>query len=294
MKNPSLPFTPRIIDGGTGTELERLGVPMNSSAWSGAAVLSHPDALRDIHQSFLDAGADILIANTFSTALHNLEAAGIGSEFERINTDAVHIAAGVASGSDRPCITASGISTSTFSGPLDYSRLPSGDAAVAYYGRMADIHVEAGTELVILEMMRDIEQTAYALEGALRSGVPVWVGFSCFEAQDGSVFLLDTDIPLSRALDELPLHTAQGVGIMHTLVEHTQASMAVLQRAWTGFTFAYPHAGHFIMPHWVFKDAMTPDDFAAVGHTLFESGVDAVGGCCGITPAHIAALCEYA
>lgn len=290
MTEPRLPFTPRIIDGGTGTELERLGVPMNSSAWSGEAVLSHPNVLWDIHRSFLDAGADVLIANTFSTALHNLESAGIAHHFEEINSKAVHIAADMASTAGRPCIVASGISTSTFSGPLDYSQLPSGDAAVAYYARMADIHVAAGAQLVILEMMRDIEQTGCALEGALQAGVPVWVGFSCFKAEDGTVFLLDTNIPLAKALGEVPIHTAQGVGIMHTLVEHTPAAMLVLQNAWSGFTFAYPHAGHFIMPHWIFKDAMTPEDFANAGQSLFASGVDAVGGCCGITPAHIEAL----
>lgn len=263
---------------------------MNTSAWSGEAVLSHPDTLAAIHRSFLDAGADVLIANTFSTALHNLQAAGIGDKFEAINHKAVTIVTDVIADSARPCIAASGISTSTFSGPLDYSRLPSGDEAVAYYARMADIHVQAGAQLIILEMMRDIEQTTHALHGALQAGVPVWIGFSCFAAEDGRIFLLDTDIPLERALAEVPLEESQGVGIMHTLVEHTPASVAVLKEAWDGFSFAYPHAGHFIMPNWIFKDAMTPDGFAEVGQSLYDSGIDAVGGCCGITPAHIAAL----
>ena len=288
--HPTLPFTPRIIDGGTGTELERLGVPMSSSAWSGEAVLSHPQVLRDVHQSFLDAGADLIIANTFAAALHNLESADLADKFEQINTDAMHIVKEVIAASGKPCIAASGISTSTFSGSLDYSRLPSGNEAIAYYARQAAIQTKAGSELIILEMMRDIEQTTYALHGALQSGGPIWVGFSCFVGKNDTVFLLDTDIPLAQALAEIPLELAHGVGIMHTLIEHTPAALSLLKESWDGFTFTYPHAGHFIMPNWQFEDAITPEDFAKVGQKLAELGADAIGGCCGISARHIKEL----
>lgn len=281
---------PRLIDGGTGTELERLGVTMNSIAWSAEAVLSSPEVLRNVHLSFLDAGAEILIANTFSAAIHNLEAAGLGHKFEAINREAVRIAREVAGSSDGVCWTAGAISTTTFSGPLDYSRLLSGEAAVAQYARQASIQVKAGAEMMILEMMRDIDQTAYALEGSVRAGVPVWVGFTCAVNQEGEVVLLDTDIPLSRALSEIDLSQASGVGVMHTLVEHTMDSLALLRDAWSGWTFAYPHAGRFEMPNWIFQNATTPDKFAAFGKSLFDSGIDSVGGCCGITPDHIRAL----
>lgn len=286
--------SPLIIDGGTGTELERLGVPMNSTAWSAEAVISHPEVLSGVHRSFLDAGADILIANTFSTALHNLEGAGFGHLFEQVNRDAVRIVREVAKGAGRECVVASGISTSTFSGALDYSRLPAGDEAVSYWARQADIHVRAGAELIILEMMRDIGQTRHALEGTVRAGVPVWVGFSCFTAEDGVSYLLDTDIPLQRALDDVDLTAASGVGIMHTLIEHTQNAFSLVKDSWSGFSFAYPHAGHFMMPNWVFHDAITPDGFAQEGMALVDMGADAVGGCCGITPAHIEALSRLA
>ncbi|NDV25501.1 homocysteine S-methyltransferase family protein [Desulfovibrio sp. JC010] len=285
-----LNFIPRIIDGGTGTELERLGAPMNTVAWSAEAVLSNPELLRSVHQSFLDAGAELLIANTFSAAIHNLEAAGLADKFEKINHDAVRIVRELADSSSRPCLVAGAISSTTFSGPLDYSRLLSGEAAVAQYARQAEIQVKAGAELMILEMMRDIEQTRYALEGALRVGVPVWVGFTCFTGFDGQVYLLDTDISLERALRELDLSKAASVGIMHTLIEHTMDAVEILKKHWSGHTFAYPHAGRFEMPNWIFQDAITPENFAGFGKKLLDSGIDSVGGCCGITPDHIRAF----
>lgn len=284
--------SPIIIDGGTGTELERLGVPMNSKAWSAEAVLLHPKILRDVHEAFIDAGAEIVIANTFSSALHNLEAAGFADRFEEINSNAVQLVREAIERSGREAVTAAGISTTTFTGALDASRLPSGDAAVAQYARQAGIMVEAGAELIILEMMRDVDQTNYALEGALSAGAPVWIGFTCFTDEDGGVYLLDTDIPLEQALKEVPLHKGAAVGIMHTLVEHAPAAVDELMEHWGGMTFSYPHAGHFVMPNWHFNDATTPDDFAEAGLALFDKGVDAVGGCCGITPKHIRALAE--
>jgi homocysteine S-methyltransferase len=281
---------PFIIDGGTGTELERRGAPMNGMAWSAEAVLTHPQLLRDVHQSFLDAGAQLLIANTFSTGIHNLEAAGLADRFEDINREAVHIVREVVKKSKKECIVAGAISSTTFTGSLNYSRLLSGESAVAQYARQSEIQVKAGAEIIILEMMRDIEQTGYALEGALRSGVPVWVGFTCFTGEEGQTYLLDTDIPLKRALSNLDLSKADAVGIMHTLIEHTPQAIEILKQHWEGHTFAYPHAGHFEMPNWVFHDAITPEKFAAFGREIFRSGVDAVGGCCGITPDHIRAL----
>ena len=281
---------PRIIDGGTGTELERLGVPMNGTAWSAEAVLTHPEVLRRVHASFAEAGADLLIANTFSCSLHNLTAAGLADRFEAVNARAVEIVVDVARQTGRDCLAAGGVSTTTFSGPLDYSRLLEGDLAVDYYARQAAIQAGAGADLIILEMMRDIPQTAYALAGALRTGLPVWVGFSCLAAPTGEILLMDTDVPLQNALDAIDLRRASAVGIMHTLVEHTPPALDVLQGAWDGRTFAYPHAGRFVMPNWIFQDAITPETFAKAGIGLFDRGVDAVGGCCGITPDHIRAL----
>lgn len=281
---------PRIMDGGTGTELERLGVPMNGQAWSAEAVLTHPHVLRKVHASFLEAGAELIVANTFSASLHVLEAAGLGDSFEAINRDAVHIARDAANRFGEEAMIAGAISTTTFTGALDPSRMLSGKAAMDQYARQAEIQVQAGAELIILEMMRDVEHTTLALEGALRAGVPVWLGWSCFAAEDGTTCLLDTDIPLAQALEQVPLHKASAVGVMHTLVEHAPAALDIVRAAWSGPVFCYPHAGHFQMPHWIFQDVMTPEGFATLGQSLLAMGVDCVGGCCGISPAHIRAF----
>ncbi|HRB11587.1 MAG TPA: homocysteine S-methyltransferase family protein, partial [Vicinamibacteria bacterium] len=56
-----------LIDGAMGTELQRRGVPMDKVAWSGAAVLTHPDVVRETHEDYIRAGARVIITNTFGS-----------------------------------------------------------------------------------------------------------------------------------------------------------------------------------------------------------------------------------
>ena len=67
-----------ILDGATGTELQKRGAPMDDGAWCAVATASHPELLRAIHEDYVRAGADIVTANTFASARHLLERAGIG------------------------------------------------------------------------------------------------------------------------------------------------------------------------------------------------------------------------
>ena len=69
-----------VIDGATGTECERRGAPKLDGAWNGGAVLSHPEVVRQIHRDYLDAGAELIIANTFATHRHALEVAGVADD----------------------------------------------------------------------------------------------------------------------------------------------------------------------------------------------------------------------
>ena len=81
-----------ILDGATGTELESRGVPMDDAAWDAAALLTHPDTVREVHEDYIRAGADVIITNTFATARHVLEPAGMGEQFRELNTRAVALA----------------------------------------------------------------------------------------------------------------------------------------------------------------------------------------------------------
>ena len=81
-----------ILDGATGTELQRRGAPMDDDAWCAVATATHPDQLRAIHEDYIRAGADIVTANTFASARHLLERAGIGERTAELQRLAVRLA----------------------------------------------------------------------------------------------------------------------------------------------------------------------------------------------------------
>src|SRR5215210_7884834 len=78
-----------ILDGAMGTELQRRGVPMDDVAWDAAALDTHPDLVRE---DYIEAGAEVIITNTFATARHVLEPAGMGGQFRALNMRAVTLA----------------------------------------------------------------------------------------------------------------------------------------------------------------------------------------------------------
>ena len=81
-----------ILDGATGTELQSRGVPMHGFAWSAAALDTHPETVRAVHEDYVRAGADVIITNTFATARHVLEPAGLGERVRALNQRAVALA----------------------------------------------------------------------------------------------------------------------------------------------------------------------------------------------------------
>jgi len=83
---------PVFLDGGIGTELQRLGAPMDHEAWCAVALETHPDLVRQVHRSYIESGADIITANTYATTRQALKSAGMEEQFIRWNIRAVQIA----------------------------------------------------------------------------------------------------------------------------------------------------------------------------------------------------------
>lgn len=275
-----------LLDGGTGTELEKRGVPMDNAAWCAAALATHPDVVRGVHEDYIRAGAEVIITNTFPAAKHVLQEAGIGDRFRELNARAAELAREACENAAEGPVYVAG-SISTFPARLDYGYDPDEKEARANYTEQAEILAESGVDLIALEMMRDLEGTKYAVEAAATTGLPIWLGFSCQRAEDGTLVLWTGRDTLGDALKELPLHEVDLISMMHTQVEDTVPALQEIQEHWEGPLGAYPHRGEFIMPHWQFIDTISPGNFAAEARRWLELGVQVIGGCCGIGPEHI-------
>ena len=275
-----------LLDGGTGTELEKRGVPMDNAAWCAAALATHPDVVRGVHEDYIRAGAEVIITNTFPAAKHVLQEAGIGDRFRELNARAAELAREARENVAEDPVYIAG-SISTFPARLDYGYDPNEREARANYTEQAEVLAESGVDLIALEMMRDLEGTKYAIEAATTTDLPIWLGFSCQRAEDGTLVLWTGRDTLGDALKELPLHEVDLISMMHTQVEDTVPALQEVQERWEGPLGAYPHRGEFIMPHWQFIDTISPENFATEARQWLEVGVQVIGGCCGIGPEHI-------
>jgi S-methylmethionine-dependent homocysteine/selenocysteine methylase len=285
-----------LLDGGTGTELEKRGARMDGVNWSGASVLMHPDLVRQVHEDYIRAGAEIIITNSFATSRHVLENSGVGHMFTNVNKQAAALASQARDncreeGVERPIYVAGSIST--FNAGMDRQSKPPRSLAMANYRDQAEILMEAGADFIILEMVREIEPATHAVEGILAAGAPFWLGFSCQGAKDGEPLLWDNkEETLAQAVDTLSPMGASLLAIMHTLTEETSAALQTLSAHGSGPLGVYSHFGTFTMPHWNFMDMISPQDYAAHALEWVKAGAQVVGGCCGIGPEHIQALRE--
>lgn len=280
-----------ILDGATGTELERRGVQMDTVVWDAAALLTHPDMVREVHEDYIRAGADVIITNTFATARHMLEPAGMGGRCCELNIRAVTLSKEARENAAEGPVFIAG-SISTMSAHDDHSYEPPAERARANYREQAEILAESGVDVIALEMMRDLEQTTYAIEAAVATGLPVWVGFSCKTTDEGTVVLWDGEHTLVEALEQIPPLGASLVSIMHTLTEDTPSALQEVNAHWSGPLGAYPHSGKFIMPNWQFIDMISPEDFVEEAQQWLDRSAQLIGGCCGIGPEHIRLLKE--
>jgi len=279
-----------IIDGATGTELQRRGVPMDEVAWSGAAVLSHPNIVRAVHEDYMRAGAEVIIANTFGSTRQMLEPAGFGEHVETVNRRAVELALEARENVGDPSVAVAG-SISAMPPGFDREAYFSPEAELASYREAIGIQAEAGADLIALEMMEDTEHAALAMQAAVESKLPVWLGVSCKQTDDGRIIGFGReDTTLAKVLDVLVPMGPSVVNIMHTNAHVIPAALAILRERWDGPTGVYPESGYFTKPNWNFVDVIPPDELVDEAKSWLESGVRLLGGCCGTGPEHVSAL----
>ena len=284
-----------IIDGATGTEIQRRGVPMDDEVWCATANLTHPDVVRAVHVDYIRAGAELITTNTFPTSPLLFNALGRDSEVVSIDREAVAIARQAAS-ENGAAIAVAG-SFSVMRPVVKGEALATGgprwtaEQARPLMRAKADGLAEAGCDLIMMEMMRDCDYSLWATEAAVATGLPVWVGITVDRREDGRLAGLGrTEFVLEDVVTALMATGAQACLVMHTEIDLTAESLQVARSQWSGPLGAYPESGYFTMPDWQFVDIIPPDDFVEECRRWQRLGATILGGCCGIGPEHIRAL----
>ena len=286
-----------VLDGGTGTELERRGVPMTPGAWCGAASLDHFDILVGVHKDYIAAGAEIITVNSYASNRLMLDEAGLGEHFSDLNkaaVDAAHRArrkAGrddvlVAGSLSHMCPLLAGTSAP------DPTKWPSRQRMADAFGELAELHKAEGCDLILLEMMYCSDRMPLAFAAGQATGLPVWAGFSCRRGDDGTVLSFEPhrDLPFREAIKVLDDFDVPVAGVMHTPSNVVGDALDILRKQFDGPMTAYPDSGYFAMPAWQFKNIIPPEELRTFAQGWLTQGVQVLGGCCGLSPEHIEAL----
>lgn len=287
----------KLLDGGTGTELQRRGVEMTSQAWCGGAALDNLATLEAIHRDYIEAGADIITANTYSSSRLLLDLDGLGDQFERINRETVRAAHRARRDCGRSDVLVAG--SLSHRGPLvegtatpDTGAAASVDALAVSVSELAHLLREEGCDLILLEMMYDPAGMRPVLAAAAETALPIWAGLSARRHPDGNIlgFGPAHDVPFEEVVAILKGWPVDAAGVMHTPSDVVSDALRIVRGSFDGPLMAYPDSGYFKSPNWQFQDVIRPDDLRRFAERWVDEGVQILGGCCGLSPEHIAAL----
>ena len=268
-----------LLDGATGTELHRMGMP--SGVCPEAWCIDHPEAIRAVHSGYRKAGADIIYAATFGANRLKLAEYGL-SDVKAINRKLVRLAKEAAEGKALVAgdVGPTGRFVAPF-GPLDF------EEAVDIFKEQIEGLLAGGADLLVVETMMDIQEARAALIAAREITGLFTIVTMTFE-KDGRT-LNGTD-PVT-ALVTLQSLGADAVGCnCSTGPEDMMRFIAAMKPHATVPLAAKPNAGIPVVKEGETVFPMDATEFGAFGKELASSGAALIGGCCGTTPNHIRSL----
>ncbi|HEY4775514.1 MAG TPA: methionine synthase [Xanthobacteraceae bacterium] len=281
-----------LSDGGLGSRIHEMNLDVARDFWGAENCtevlnLSRPDVVRAIHRSYLEAGCDLIQTNSFGGSPVTLaDFDGLAERAEEINRRAAELAREAIEPFARECFVLGAIGPGNklpSLGHIDYDTL---EAALTAQARAL---IAGGVDAILIETCQDPLQIKAAVNGAKAadSATPIFVQIT---VETTGALLTGPDIAAAAtviaALD-VPL-----IGMnCATGPQEMAEELAWLARHWPGLLSVQPNAGLPELcnghPHY----PLTPGELATwLERFLAELGVNLIGGCCGTTPAHIAAL----
>jgi len=275
-----------LADGAMGTLLYARGVPFDQCF--DALNLSRPELIRQIHLDYIASGAELIETNTFGANRFKLSQHNLAHRLAEINRAGAAVAREAAAAAGRQIFVAGSM------GPTGRPMAPLGtvtpDEVREAYAEQATALVDGGADVLILETFTDLNELLEAVRGAQSAvGVPLIAQMTF--TQDGKTLLGHDPREIARALDRLGVDVLGAncsVGSQGILEVMQQMAAAGTRAALS----AMPNAGFpaYVGGRYIYFS--TPAYMAGYARQLAAVGVRIIGGCCGTTPEHIAALRE--
>ena len=273
-----------VLDGAMGTELFTAGLMAGDppEIWN----MEHPDRIRAIHQSYVDAGSDIILTNSFGGNRHRLKLHSLEGRVHELNAAAASIGRDVADAADRRVLVAGSMGpTGELITPL--GELTTDEARVTFAEQAAGL-ADGGADILWLETMSaPAEVEAGVLGARSASDLPIVVTLSFDTA--GRTMMGITGEDAGARLAELGV---AGIGAnCGANLADTEAAVAAIRSVCGDIpVVSKANAG---IPVWKGAELeydATPEILAAHAHRLRKAGISIIGACCGSDPSHIAMI----
>ena len=291
-----------LLDGGTGSELQRRGVDVSRrtadggiGAWSATANVDAPDMVRAVHEDYLRVGADIITTNSFWSNRTRLGRLGQADRMEEYTRVSVELAREAVDESGFDAYVAGSMAPPT-GRPVPGNIGVSSDDLAGEFRDQAAVLAEAGADLILLEYVSTVEEATTLVSAAADTGLPVFLGLKHFDA-DGTMASKEDAADAARAVEGLP---AASVLDMCSPPEEITAVFPRIRQAFKGPIGAYANIGYRGDPkapgdssrqwHRIDVGENSPDRYAEYARGWLAEGAQIIGGCCASGPEHIAAL----
>ncbi|WP_373505859.1 betaine--homocysteine S-methyltransferase [Aestuariivirga sp.] len=274
-----------LADGATGTNYFQMGLVSGDAPemWN----FEHPDRVRSLHRRFIEAGADIVLTNTFGGNRHRLKLHDAQGKVREINIAAAKNARAEADAVDRPVYVGGSI------GPTGEIMQPVGalshDEAVDSFAEQAMALKEGGVDVLWIETMSSEEELRAAVEGAAKAGLPIVTTMS-FDTNGRTMMGITPKAfgAITAALPTQPVAIGANCGV----------GASELVATVLGISAARPDAavvakGNCGIPQYVdghIHYTGTPELMADYARIALDAGAKIIGGCCGTSPEHLASM----
>jgi homocysteine S-methyltransferase len=279
-----------LLDGATGTELDRRGVDVSLPLWSAKALLDAPDVVEQIHVDYLNAGAEAIITNSFRTHRRSLAKAGFGDRAAELTRLSVDIARSARDTVKPEAMILGSVAPLEDCYHPEWS--PTMDECRREHAEMLTHLKEAEVDLVIIETVNTRHEALAAAEMAEQILPGRWIISFCMKTQGPPGVLLNgpTVVDILPALEQA---YAVGVNCMGPPAMTAQVSLLRSMLPERTRIVAYGNIGHpDETDKWVQSDAIEPSRYADYVDEWINAGATIVGGCCGTTPETIRAVAE--
>jgi len=275
---------PLLADGAMGTMLHARGVAFDRCF--DELNLTQPETVTDIHRAYVEAGARMIVTNSFGANRYKLGQHGMASQLADLNAAAVAVARRAIAGQPQPVLVAGDV------GPLGvrlapFGRVKPAQAYAAFYKQIEAL-VESGVDLILIETMSDLFEVAEAVRAAKDIGrVPVITTMTF--TRDDRTLLGDNPAKVGTELAQLGADVI-GVNCSGGPAQVLRILQTMRRVAPTATLLAKPNAGWPAHVGGRIMYPAAPSYFGEYATAFVTAGAKIVGGCCGTTPGHVAAM----